>query len=217
MESNTVNLGLFGVTGSIGQHVLHALSKQYSSDKKVKVLSARPNLVSADYDVYQGSFLDFLDNNDTQTIDDVNSENVPWLDHFKGITRAFIILPQSLSSQEMVRVGKAMGKMLKHIGCMEVIRVSSYGIDDGSTVSDSDECPQGPLGAAHLLIEQYYLSLGIVTLSLRPSSFFSNLQFSLGSILSEGVYASPIGANCKVNWVSPEDIAEVAVEALMYE
>jgi len=57
----------------------------------------------------------------------------------------------------------------------------------------------------------------MVTLSLRPSSFFSNLQFSLGSILSEGVYASPISASSKVNWVSPIDIAEVAVEALIYE
>lgn len=61
MESHTVNLGLFGVTGSIGQHVLHALSKNYSSDTKIKVLSARPNLVSSDYDVYQGSFLDLKD------------------------------------------------------------------------------------------------------------------------------------------------------------
>lgn len=110
-----------------------------------------------------------------------------------------------------------MGKMLKEMGCMEVVRVSSYGIDDGKTASSSsEECPQGPLGAAHLLIEQYYHELGLVTLSLRPSSFFSNLQFSLGSLLSEGVYASPVSASSRVNWVSPVDIAEVAVEALMY-
>jgi len=51
-------------------------------------------------------------------------------------------------------VGKAMGKMLKEIGCMEVVRVSSYGIDDGKTPSsNSNECPQGPLGAAHSRVE----------------------------------------------------------------
>ena len=51
-------------------------------------MSARPNLISADYDVYQGSFLDLvMDKNDS------GGGNVPWRDHFKGITRAFIILP----------------------------------------------------------------------------------------------------------------------------
>ena len=53
----------------------------------------------------------------------------------------------------MVRVGKAMGDMLKEIGCMEVVRVSSYGIDDSKTPSSGNECPQGPLGSAHLLVE----------------------------------------------------------------
>ena len=126
-----------------------------------------------------------------------------------GCTRACVILPQSFTSEEMEVHGKRIGEELVSAGVTEVVRLSSYNI--------GAEPSQGPLGMAHERIEAYYVQKGLLVVSVRPTSFFSNFQFSVESIVKDGVMRSPLGTapHSRVNWVSPEDIGGVLAKLLL--
>jgi uncharacterized protein YbjT (DUF2867 family) len=123
-----------------------------------------------------------------------------------GCQRIFIALPQVLSVEEMIAIGKFLGNCAKEAGITDIIRLSSLGIDARST---HYVCSQGPLGDAHVLLESYYADLGLKVISIRPTSFSSNLVFNWDEIQTRNTVSTPLGNVARVNWVATKDIAAV--------
>ena len=86
--------------------------------------------------------------------------------HLAGCSKAFVCLPQSLSSAEMVAVSRDLAAACKAAGVTHVVRIGSFGIDG--------PLAQGPLGDAHVAAEAALAEAGVIVTSVRPTSFFSN-------------------------------------------
>eukprot|EP01043_Picozoa_sp_COSAG02_P002708 COSAG02_NODE_64_length_43111_cov_35.627709_21_plen_364_part_00 len=127
-------------------------------------------------------------------------------------TRVFIALPQALSPGAMVSCGKACVDAAKAAGVARMVRLSSLGIDGDSGGSTEG---QGPLGDAHVAIETHARDTGLPFVSVRPTSFHSNLlAFDAETIRAESCFRSPLGVDAKVNWVHCRDIGAVCAVAL---
>eukprot|EP01043_Picozoa_sp_COSAG02_P028376 COSAG02_NODE_1717_length_11210_cov_6.149401_3_plen_307_part_00 len=129
-------------------------------------------------------------------------------------TRVFVALPQALGPDAMVSCGKACVDAAKAAGVARMVRLSSLGIDedDGGNAGG-----QGPLGDAHVAIETHAREKGLPFVSVRPTSFHTNLlKYDAESIRAENCFRSPLGAeaNAKVNWVHCRDIGAVCAVAL---
>lgn len=143
-----------------------------------------------------------------------------------GCQRLFVALPQSLSSEAMVQAGIKIAKAAHQSDTIQVmVRLSSLGIDSASSLNDTGErYSQGPLGDAHVRIEEYVIQQlqkegesELSMVSLRPTSFFSNLSFNLQEVEKNATISTPLGYNAKVNWISCEDIARAAAKLLVVE
>jgi len=189
----TSPIALIGCTGSVGEHVRHYL-RQHNPDLKLHILSRNQAA-----EITENEQLFYADLEAWSSLDE---------DCLTGCKRAVVILPQALSAEEMVEIGKQIGDRLHEAGTLEVVRVSSFGIDSRSS---SSVCSQGPLGEAHATIEAYYSTLGLAVCSVRPTSFFSNFQFSEADLRSRARVGSPLGSepSARVNWVANADIGSV--------
>lgn len=130
----------------------------------------------------------------------------------KGCDKMFVVLPQSLTAEDMVRRGKFLGDCAVEANVPTLVRLSSFGIDRKSS---KYVCSQGPLGEAHVTLEKYYSELGLHVVSIRPTSFFSNLDFNLQEMQTQSTMSTPLGIVAKVNWVSCRDIAAVVANVLV--
>ena len=213
-------IGVFGATGNIGQHVLSLLISE-PTVREIRILTNRPerigenvlanakkdgtklNIVKGNYCCFEGDNKDIVH----QTLN--------------GCKRLFVVLPQSLSSGEMIRAGNFVSDCAVRASVECIVRISSLGIDDQSmhyVVGESGNelsSPQGPLGDAHVAIEAHCRAIGLNQVSLRPTSLFSNIGFNRDELLTKSTISMPLGTTARVNWVSCEDVARVATKVLV--
>lgn len=127
-------------------------------------------------------------------------------------TRVFIALPQALGPEAMVSCGKACVDAAKAANVARMVRLSSLGIDEDG---EGDAGGQGPLGDAHVAIETHARETGLPFVSVRPTSFHTNLlTFDAETIRAENCFRSPLGGDAKVNWVHCRDVGAVCAVAL---
>jgi uncharacterized protein YbjT (DUF2867 family) len=187
-------IAIFGATGNVGKELLHRLAS--SKFDEIRVVTRRCDQVdtsNASIKVVEGNY---CSTDNTSII----------ISAMTGCQRIFIALPQALSVEEMITVGKFLGNCAKEAGIIDLIRLSSLGIDPRST---HYVCSQGPLGDAHVLLESYYADLGLKVISIRPTSFSSNLVFNWDEMQTANKMSTPLGKVARVNWVATKDIASV--------
>jgi uncharacterized protein YbjT (DUF2867 family) len=189
-------IAIFGATGNVGRELLHLLAT-YNIDE-IRVVTRRSDQVdsrNASIKVVEGNYCSSSMDNKSIIISAMT-----------GCQRIFIALPQVLAVEEMITIGKFLGDCAKEAGITDIIRLSSLGIDPRST---HFVCSQGPLGDAHVLLESYYADLGLKVISIRPTSFSSNLVFNWDEIQTRNTVSTPLGNLARVNWIATKDIAAV--------
>lgn len=199
-------VGIFGATGNIGRCLLPLICEEPTIEE-LRIVTRRPEAIESEVNhaktlgksvvVRKGDYC-----NDEATV----------IDALCGCSRLFVVLPQSLSSQEMVERGKFLVDCAVKAKVESIVRISSLGIDDKSINFVGS---QGPLGEAHVTIEEYCAKVGLKQVSLRPTSLFSNINFNVEEIKSNSTISTPLGNNARVNWVSCEDVAKVAAKVLV--
>jgi uncharacterized protein YbjT (DUF2867 family) len=197
---NTNIIAVFGATGNVGNALLPLLIASSERFKEIRIVTKRPDnnnvMKHASIKVIQGDYC---------------VDQAAVLTALKGCDKMFVLLPQSLTSEDMVRHGKFLGDCAITAGVPTMIRLASFGIDQNS---HNYVCSQGPLGDAHVTLENYYSELGLQVVSIRPTSFISNLNFNLQEIRSQSTMSTPLGTSAKTNWVSCKDIAAVVAKVL---
>ena len=104
-------------------------------------------------------------------------------------------------------IGETYAQAIQQSGVKRVVHLSSVGahLDKDSGII-----------LAHHDLEQALKKLpGIALTHLRPTAFYYNLLGFVGAIKKQGVIASNYGADDRVPWVSPLDIAAVAAKELV--
>jgi len=196
-------IAIFGATGNIGQ-CLVPLVLQEPSIAEIRVITNRPERIESELKESNGKRIVVAKG------DYCNDEKVV-TETLRGCTRLFVVLPQSLSSQEMIEKGKFLVDCAVASKVESLVRISSLGIDSKSINYVGS---QGPLGDAHVAIEEYCDKVGLKQVSLRPTSLFSNIGFNAEEIKSYSTISTPLGKDAKVNWVSCRDVAKVAANVL---
>lgn len=196
-------VAIFGATGNIGQYLV-PLVLQEPSIAEIRVITNRPERIESELQESNGKQV-VVTKGDYCSNEQVVSQTL-W-----GCSRLFVVLPQSLSSQEMIEKGKFLVDCAVASKLENIVRVSSLGIDAKSI---NHVGSQGPLGDAHVAIEEYCEKVGLKQVSLRPTSLFSNIGFNAEEIKSNSTISTPLGKTAKVNWVSCRDVAKVAAKVL---
>jgi len=192
-------IAIFGATGNVGKALIPLLldeEKEHIHDVRIVTRRSTDITERASIRVISGNYCE-----DAHAV----------MSAMDGCQKAFIILPQSSTSDDMIKHGRFLGDCAVQAGVQTIVRLSSFGIDSGS---EKYVCSQGPLGDAHIAIERYYGELGLQVVSVRPTSFFSNLGYNLDEIRTSFTMSTPLGSSAKVNWVSCGDIAAVVAKVL---
>jgi len=205
------SIAIIGGTGNVGTHVCKFLSEK-NNVKSVHLLTRSVDGHEQLREQYG------KDNHKPELVivkgDAVSMSQEELIEFMNGCNSVFAALPQSLSGEEMVATGKKIGAAAKIAGVNVFVRLSSFGIDEASCKYVSS---QGALGDAHVEIESHYTrELGLKTISIRPTSFFSNLAYNIPELRSArpATFSSPLGEHAKVNWISCADIGAVVAHAL---
>jgi len=204
-EAGEQRLLLLGVTGNVGQHCLtRLLANAAESGESVKLLvgTRDPKAFSSTYShppscpaVVEAVACDV---GDAESIAAVIQKAMP--------TRVFIALPQALGPEAMLSCGQACVDACVAAGVGRLVRLSSLNIDKAG---------QGPLGNAHCTIEAHAKKCGLGVVSVRPTSFHTNLlAYDAESIRTANCFRSPLGSEARVNWVHCRDIGNVCAVAL---
>lgn len=191
-------VGILGATGNIGQCLLPLLVNE-PTIKEIRIVTKRPARIEA-----SGQKI-VIQKGDYCTDEALVTETL------RGCSRLFVVLPQSLSSQEILQRGKWLVDCALASNVESIVRISSLGIDRQSIQFVGS---QGPLGDAHVAVETYCAQVGLKQVSLRPTSLFSNIHYNVEEIVSESTISTPLGTVAKVNWVSCDDVARVAAKVL---
>jgi hypothetical protein len=204
MSAIVVDYGLLGATGNVGSHCLQYL-KRFHSDASYVCFSrtSSNNKDGISYSCY-------VDMSDSQSIKDALKSYHPKV--------LFVAMPQSLSSEGMMRCATAICEAVSELDqVVTIVRLSSYAIEPNANNTKG----QGSLGNAHLYAEKCLIEKGIRLVSIRPTSFFTNfenydLPALIGTAPSYNVM-SPLGhgSTSKVNWVSVEDVGNVAASCMI--
>jgi len=200
-------VGIFGATGNICQCLLPLLVNE-ATIEEIRIITKRPEQIDSEPQnhakakgkrivVHKGDYCS--DENTVSTT-------------LRGCNRLFVILPQSLSSQEMTEKGRFIADCALASQVEAIVRISSLGIDEQSLNFVGS---QGPLGDSHIAVEAYCAKIGLKQVSLRPTSLFSNINFNVEEIVSSSTLSTPLGTAARVNWVSCEDVAKVAAKVLV--
>ena len=207
LSSSQVVIAIFGANGNISSSVISHLENFECSGsdiisdytlrivtRDIEVLSTRQFCIKTEIMVGSITDIDRLD------------------ELLQNVNRVFFCLPQSLSSEDMVKTSMSFAKAAKRAGVQTVVRISSYGMDNKSDTTSS----QGSLGKAHVEGEEHMRALGLTVTSVRPTSFFSNFtKYDDPSIKSYSTFYSPLGNNASVNWISCDDISNVVATCLL--
>ena len=199
-------VGIFGASGNIGRCLLPLICEEPTIEE-LRIVTRRPEAIESEVNHAKtlGKYVV------VQKGDYCNDEAAV-VEALRGCSRLFVVLPQSLSSQEMIQRGKFLVDCAVKAKVESIVRISSLGIDDKSINFVGS---QGPLGEAHITIEEYCEKVGLKQVSLRPTSLFSNINFNVEEIKSNFTISTPLGNSARVNWVSCEDVAKVAAKVLV--
>lgn len=104
-------------------------------------------------------------------------------------------------------IGETYAQAIQQSGVKRVVHLSSVGAH-----LDKDS---GIILAHHDMEQALKKIPGIALTHLRPTAFYYNLLGFVGAIKKQGVMASNYGANDRVPWVSPLDIAAVTAKELV--
>lgn len=104
-------------------------------------------------------------------------------------------------------IGETYAQAIQQSGVKRVVHLSSVGAH-----LDKDS---GIILAHHDMEQALKKIPGIALTHLRPTAFYYNLLGFVGAIKKQGVMASNYGADDRVPWVSPLDIAAVAAKELV--
>jgi uncharacterized protein YbjT (DUF2867 family) len=110
------------------------------------------------------------------------------------------------SGHELAAQDEAAAKAAKAAGVTHLVKLSSY---------DAREQNVGT-GVWHAAGEAAIRASGIAYTFVQPSGFMSNALFWARSIKAEGVVRTATGDG-KIPFIHPQDIADVATEALLFE
>mmetsp|Transcript_19675 Transcript_19675/g.44932 ORF Transcript_19675/g.44932 Transcript_19675/m.44932 type:complete len:291 (+) Transcript_19675:100-972(+) len=198
-------VGIFGATGNIGQGLLTHIVEEPGIEE-IRIITNRPRWIDLDVDYAneEGKRVAIVEA-------DYCTDESAVIETLRGCSRLFVVLPQSLSSPDMIVKGKFLVDCAVAAEVESIVRISSLGIDEQSIKFVGS---QGPLGDAHVAVENYCAEKGLKYVSLRPTSLFSNIQFNVEEIGSNSTISTPLGTTAKVNWVSCDDIAKVAAKVL---
>jgi len=176
---------VFGSTGNIGIEVAKGLSKRNVPFRAAIHKSA---------DKLKG-----LNNFETVEVDLYNLETVAKA--LKGIEKVFLLTPPGQTF-----VGHQLVSKLTEAGVKHVVKLSALGSEEKD--------PNAFIWASeHAVLEAELKKAGIAVTSLRPSSFFTNIFVDTHSVKGQNSVYKADG-HAKINWVSNEDIGEVAAVAL---
>jgi len=123
-----------------------------------------------------------------------------------GIEKVFMLTPPD---GRTVKAGNALiDAILKYGKVKHIVKLSALGAEEtgGKFLWAED----------HRVIEDRINEVGIPQTILRPSCFHSNIWMDAHSIKTQSKVYKAIGT-AKMNWISNEDIGEVAVVALIDE
>ncbi|SHG59201.1 Uncharacterized conserved protein YbjT, contains NAD(P)-binding and DUF2867 domains [Chryseolinea serpens] len=133
---------------------------------------------------------------------------------FTGSDAAYCMIPPNfhfhgnLDPRAYYRaIGETYAQAIQQSGVKRVVHLSSVGAH-----LDKDS---GIILAHHDMEQALKKIPGIALTHLRPTAFYYNLLGFVGAIKKQGVMASNYGADDRVPWVSPLDIAAVAAKELM--
>ena len=199
-------IAAFGVTGNIGKHLLPLLASE-STVEEIRILTKRPERIESEVDNAKSEGKTMVVKKADYCSDEKTVTSI-----LCGCQRLFVVLPQSSSSQDIIRRGKFVADCALASGVESIVRISSLGIDQHSVRFVGS---QGPLGDAHVAVEKYCAEIGLNQVSLRPTSLFSNISFNVDEIVSNSTMSTPLGRIAKVNWVSCEDVAKIAAKVLV--
>jgi uncharacterized protein YbjT (DUF2867 family) len=143
------------------------------------------------------------------SIEDVNF----LIDTFTGADAAYCMIPPKNYSDhnlDLIAHAHSMGnnyaQAIRQSGVKQVVNLSSIGahLDKGSGLLVAYHYIEGILGNLP----------GVSITFMRPTAFYYNLYGYVPMIKSEGVIAANYGADDKIAWVSPIDIAAAIAEEL---
>jgi len=175
---------VLGSTGAIGTAVTKALLA-----KKIHFRAGVHNVTKAENLKKQGV--------DVVAFEYYDPESVKAA--LAGISKVFLLTPPGqtiVPGQTLIQAAKAAG--VKHI-----VKLSGLGAD----------APAFFWAHEHLQVEQDLKASGITYTILRPSTFFSNVWYDQHSLKHGKIYKY-MKQDSRVNWISNDDIADVAVAAL---
>jgi len=119
----------------------------------------------------------------------------------EGVDRLFLLTPPG---QNSTQITDTILEASKKAGVKHIVKLSAMGADD----------PQFIWGKEHLEVEQRIQKSGVTWTILRPSSFFANIYDDQKTLKEQSLFYRALG-DVKVNWISQEDIGEIAAKALI--
>eukprot|EP00873_Tetraselmis_striata_P002617 jgi/Tetstr1/422881/TSEL_001293.t1 len=214
-----VRLCVLGATGNVGAHVVGALLRMRREAAAATEGNAGPlaaatlRLVTRTPEALWARLAERGAGDGVEVVqaDVLDPESLA--SAMAGVDRAFLALPQSLSSEHMEQASRNVADAAKAAGVRVIVRLSSLGIDNMGLQPGQQS--QGRLGQSHVKGEAYARECGLALTSVRPTSFSSNfLKYDYEGVCGRRAFASPLGHQAAVNWVTCEDIGAVAAVAL---
>jgi uncharacterized protein YbjT (DUF2867 family) len=126
----------------------------------------------------------------------------------EGIDRVFLVLPMELRFDVAVNQGRNAIDAASNAGVSLLVFNASTTIPESVTDVTSFEIKRN--------IEQYIHQSSVPQIILRPIVYMDNLAapWSIPSIIHQRVIAYPLPLETKISWISLDDAAAFAVEAL---
>jgi uncharacterized protein YbjT (DUF2867 family) len=177
---------IIGATGTVGRHVVQQLLEQR---QPVRVLARDPAKAAAlgAVEVIQGDL----------------SKPETLAPAFAGVEKVFVLAPPT---PDLVALEGAAFDAAKAAGVRHIVYLSNFGA--------------GTLGSPNSIWQQHGVSerrlrdLGIAWTFLRPARFMTDTPFPWVWDKERGGLAEPLGSG-KVTMIAPQDVAAVAVKALL--
>ncbi len=186
------------LTGSLGNITKPLAERLIAAGHQVNIISSKPEKVS---EINQLGA--------TPLIGSVENAHF-LLSSFQGSAAVYLMIPPNFNAadykQFTIKVGNNYAQAIERAGIKYIVNLSSVG---------------SALAGKAPLLEYQNLELWLNQLSevnvlhLRPGGFYSNFYGSKGLIKSQGMIGNNFGGDIAVVMSHPQDIAEVAAEALI--
>ena len=129
---------------------------------------------------------------------------------FNGADAVYTMVPPNFGARDwkqyIAMIGKNLADAIKSSGVKNVVNLSSIGahMSEGA----------GPVSGLHFVEQELNNLTGVNVLHLRAGIFYINFLSSIEMIKQKGIMGGNYGENAKLVLVHPDDIADIAAEAL---